>query len=1009
MIDRAWLVLVVIGLLGVACAPPRPIDPATLDSPRAVAGVSWCESRDALGEIVSVEALDEGACPDGLAVEHRLLVANAEGRELHVIDIDRSEPYYVDLASGVPGENGITVAEGTHLVATLGHPALAAAASLDPPALRLLSPAYAIAVPFAGTVDGGFPLREAPSLLQLVRGNPFDRYATVVVDEPVAGALHLLQIGYGCVGTDTVIDASCTQRALARSYATLPLGGAVRSLAIANDGTGWATIAGSAQLLELGLHGRPLAEDCAGFPCVIARHGVGSPCRDGVDNDGDGLVDAEDPQCFDPNGDESGVVRRGALTACTNGIDDDGDGRIDADDDGCSSADDNDELPDSDGPTCADGVDNDLDGLIDSEDDDCGDDVSGEEGRALLLGEAPYPLDGPRCGNGLDDDGDGLADLDDPDCYAASSDREARVDSSDPTLLALVPPGDVLAIVDAVVPQVVFFDTETRTVIRPNDLDPWLTTIGAPLPSGIATAMVASTFAFDSQTADGLTSRITQRVVHVAATSGVVHTYSIDTAFSLLDAEGTEVGRALRENFRLWDQNPFGATVSGVDCSIPTSIADVYDGTSSIVCTDARLPQPIPRVGGEFVAGRVCSEAPPYIANYTAQPGDAYVQLPQEQTYTATEPERALGCPAPDADGNLVTQQEPPPPLVDGFYALDRPLDPWLRSDRIDFGWEGVLPGTDRQDGRLVDGWLIPMTGRPCEDDLDFCDALSAMALERTCPEARALCDAGVDVCEAVDPCVACPILCGGAADFCSSGVRPGDTVVFDRLPSGSTDCAAVFLRSDSPSTDPLREARVVEVAGNALRLAPIGGAEDEWPLPASADTGRSFIDRLPTDCGTEPLSFEVRAGGAFAVAGANELRFSPYEERHGECVLRGDAASRQDRVVLRAGESTTWEAPFGMRLALDAPQERFASLRSSETEQREVVVPRDFSIRYTLLDRYDVRSVEDGVFLLGPGTTAAGVVDSIRGPRVVFADDGQDIVWIYDATTFAEVTAPIP
>ena len=682
---------------------------------------------------------------------------------------------------------------------------------------------------------------------------------------------------------------------------------------------------------------------------------------------------------------------------------------LDADDPGCSGAYDGDEVEGSQGPSCADGVDNDLDGRTDADDDDCAADGMGEEGRALLASTPPYPLAAPRCSNGLDDDADGLFDLDDPDCFSPSGDREARVDASEPTLVALVPPGDVLAVVDAVVPQVVFFDTQTKSMIRPNDLDPWIQTVGAPLPSGIATAMVGSTFSFESTTASGQTSRITQRVVHVAATSGVVHTYSIDTRFTLIEEDGTLAGEVLRENFRLWDQNPFSATVSGVDCIVPNQVADIYDDTSTIACTDPRLPQPVPRAGGEFVDGRVCSESPPVLRNYTAQPGDAYVQLPQELTYSPTEPERTLGCPAPDADGNLVTQQSPATPLVNGFYAIERPLDPWLRSDRIDFTWEGVLPETEREDGRLADGWLVPMTGRPCEDGFAFCDALAAMELGAVCPEARALCDRGVDVCAALDPCVACPLLCGSPADFCASGVRPGDTVVFDRVPSGTTDCAAVFERSDTPSTDPLREARVVEVAGNALRLVPIGSEEDEWPPPASADTGRAFIDRLPTDCGTRALSYEVRAGGAFAVAGANTLRFSPYEERDGVCVLRDDAPMQQDRLVLRDGEDARWIAPFQMTLDIGSPEQRFDSLRSPVTETRDQVVPRDFSIRYTLLDRYDVRSIEDGVFLLGPGTTAAGVVDSVRGPRVVFADDGQDIVWIYDATTFAEVTAPIP
>ena len=49
------------------------------------------------------------------------------------------------------------------------------------------------------------------------------------------------------------------------------------------------------------------------------------PCKDGVDNDGDGRIDwPADPGCFDANWDREDP-------ACQNGVDDDGDGQIDSD------------------------------------------------------------------------------------------------------------------------------------------------------------------------------------------------------------------------------------------------------------------------------------------------------------------------------------------------------------------------------------------------------------------------------------------------------------------------------------------------------------------------------------------------------------------------------------------------------------------------------------------------------------------------------------------------------
>jgi hypothetical protein len=85
---------------------------------------------------------------------------------------------------------------------------------------------------------------------------------------------------------------------------------------------------------------------------------------------------------------------------CSDGLDDDGDGLIDCDDPDCLSAWDcsivgNRELD------CTDGVDNDSDGVADCEDADCG--IQGNCRES-------------DCGNGLDDDGDGDSDCVDLDC-----------------------------------------------------------------------------------------------------------------------------------------------------------------------------------------------------------------------------------------------------------------------------------------------------------------------------------------------------------------------------------------------------------------------------------------------------------------------------------------------------------------------------------------------------------------------------------------------------------------
>ena len=111
---------------------------------------------------------------------------------------------------------------------------------------------------------------------------------------------------------------------------------------------------------------------------------------------------------------------------CSDGIDNDGDGLIDfPDDPGCNSAEGNDEghLP---WPQCSDGRDNDGDGKIDYPDDPgCFDAMTDDE-----TDDCPDGPNCPQCANGKDDDGNGLIDYPaDPGCTAASDPTEFTLDA----------------------------------------------------------------------------------------------------------------------------------------------------------------------------------------------------------------------------------------------------------------------------------------------------------------------------------------------------------------------------------------------------------------------------------------------------------------------------------------------------------------------------------------------------------------------------------------------------
>ncbi len=156
--------------------------------------------------------------------------------------------------------------------------------------------------------------------------------------------------------------------------------------------------------------------------CATILYGVPTfegDCSDGLDDDGDGLVDCCDDDC---EGDSACAVACPEYGApmperdCGDCIDNDCDGLVDDLDPDCTG-----ELygaPPFEAD-CSDGLDDDGDGLVDCCDDDC-------EGSADCVPACPRymaPLSELECGDCIDDDCDGLVDGDDPDCmgtlYAA--------------------------------------------------------------------------------------------------------------------------------------------------------------------------------------------------------------------------------------------------------------------------------------------------------------------------------------------------------------------------------------------------------------------------------------------------------------------------------------------------------------------------------------------------------------------------------------------------------------
>jgi len=130
-------------------------------------------------------------------------------------------------------------------------------------------------------------------------------------------------------------------------------------------------------------------------------------CADGEDNDGDQLTDSEDPGC-QLGGNIFSLGESSATTECQDGDDNDLDLYEDLDDPNCESPTDDSESPFDSGLTvCSDGIDNDGDGVID---------YPTDTGCFAVHASTE---ENTQCNDGIDNDGDGAVDW--PDDFSCSS------------------------------------------------------------------------------------------------------------------------------------------------------------------------------------------------------------------------------------------------------------------------------------------------------------------------------------------------------------------------------------------------------------------------------------------------------------------------------------------------------------------------------------------------------------------------------------------------------------
>ncbi len=170
-------------------------------------------------------------------------------------------------------------------------------------------------------------------------------------------------------GFDQSLSGTVTRSLAAHLDVTLPLDTAFEAIAAQGDSGGavfygqqlagimFAVTAVGGQPAGTSVEGNEtLIVDLSHYADQIASVTAERACSDGRDDDGDGLVDLDDPGCRSA----TDAFETDASRPCDDGLDDDGDGLIDAADPGCLVA----TSPRED-PACDDDADNDGDGRID--------------------------------------------------------------------------------------------------------------------------------------------------------------------------------------------------------------------------------------------------------------------------------------------------------------------------------------------------------------------------------------------------------------------------------------------------------------------------------------------------------------------------------------------------------------------------------------------------------------------------------------------------------------------
>lgn len=680
--------------------------------------------------------------------------------------------------------------------------------------------------------------------------------------------------------------------------------------------------------------------------------GAANSCSDGIDNDGDGRIDQEDPQCFGPYGSENPVV----ATETAN---------------------------------CQDGEDNDEDGLIDRDDPDC------THPQAMEISDVAANIPTTPCNDGVDNDGDANTDYpSDSGCYGPLGKTEVELRPLGFDAIAIDELGKFVYLVDRANSQVVVIDATREILVdatasQSPAATEFTTNVGIPVfPRPLD---VAATVRRDCLREDNIGVRCSAEFFSTYTLEDVVVRYAygafvtedtgriryVEAMDAFCKIPAAEAQKLLDSDFI--DPAKLAGTLDE-KCTIipefPLVAREDFAGTCDVTCDDCErdgilnerffcndntgvIVNPrfglVDLAGAEGrVAGKGTCEIPASVdatmrefaslPNAPREFGCTSPLLPQPLSFDATGINRNT---APSLDvftrADLLAYEQ-------AFFritgeienrnietaATSRIFDSRLNAESWTVSYEGALPATRRNDGLLATD-LANITIN--DEDLE---------------QQASVFSAGYDL--------------------CAAGVFEGDLITFLSQPKDSEECAG-FAGAMGFLTY-----RIAAMDSRTMYLTP---------------AGEGFATELPTrTCFPTGITYEVRPEEAWIVVGERSGLVSEREDRFGVCVDRQAAAdpfapARQSRV--KTGESYT--GPYlGFYLY---PGGRLGS----SDDALEVLPARGLSFTFQIVPNFASRNFQtEGIF-------PTKVVAYQQGAyyRVLSTDSNSNFVFIKDARSSTE------